>query len=148
MLPTAPPTTAPPATAPAGPTVPPLATDILVIYERSGCFAGIREQMLVYDDGTLELTDSKGATQTLTIPPDQLADLRDALAQPEFSAPQKPNLPLGADQCFYTIITKSGDSSRKIVTTGEPGDRGPIAQVVAILERLRGQLPDCQGRCQ
>jgi hypothetical protein len=58
---------------------------VLVDFTRSGGFAGITQQLIVYTDGRATLTTGQGATDTETVetvlPPDEFEELRRTLPQ-------------------------------------------------------------------
>jgi hypothetical protein len=90
------------------PTPPPTpAPKVLIEYHRSGGFAGVIEDLIIYDDGRAVLTQRTGRSE-FTLDEDSVKQITEKLEQATFSALKKEYLPErpGADFFEYEISYK------------------------------------------
>ncbi len=125
--PTPPPTASaqPPLGMPKGVELP---QDVLLVYEKSGCFDGRDDTLTVRLDGRLELVNRREASQAAQALPDQLEPLRGLLAQPAFADVRAEYQAVGADLCIYRLTTRAADGQPRTVTTMDTAQHPPILQ--------------------
>ena len=150
VAPTAPPSDVAPTTAPTTfPTVVPettiptigggVAIDVLVVYELSGCFAGVQETMTVYTDGRLQWTDRSGLVKRGNASAAQIGDLQTKLqATSQFDT--FPNM-IPPDACVYSFTATTADGQPFSVTTYDGAQHPPeFAEAVQALRELSEQV--------
>ena len=123
------------------PTVPPMGDDVLAIYNRSGCFAGIDDTLTVHQQGALELVDRQGALKQARVAPEALQAVRQLLSSPAYAALSPLYQSSGADLCVYHISARDAGGRPRMVTTMD-GAQYPdvLAQTIGEFEKLRGQV--------
>jgi hypothetical protein len=140
---TAEPTSAPvpSATANPGATAMPTtaASDVLLVFHRSGGIAGIDETMTIYADGRLELNGNAGK-KTGQVAPDNLAELRKLLSSPEFAALEPRYQAMGADLFVYELTVPGGAKPQKVVTMDGANNPAILSQTLEELRKLREQV--------
>ncbi len=114
-----------------------LAADVLAVYHKRGCIQGFDETLIVHLDGTLNFVDTRGATKQSHIEPDQLTDLQQLLAQPEFDQVQPLYQAMGADLCVYTLTTRRAGQPFTVTTMDSADHPEVLTRLVKELERLR-----------
>jgi hypothetical protein len=112
----------------------PLATisspDVLLVYQKSGCFTGIKDVLTVKNDGTLELVNRKGESHKGSVPADRLTPVKQMLAQPAFAQLDTLYQATGADLCVYSITTRQADGTSRSVTTMDAAPTPPLLMQV------------------
>lgn len=117
------------------------AIDTVVIYHKSGGFAGISETMTVYSDGRVELIKRGAQTQQIQLQPAELASLKQLLSNSEFAAVQSPTMPSMADAFNYEVTVPSPGGKDHIVKTSDGAQNPPVLdKVLDELGRLRKQI--------
>lgn len=127
-------TTAPP------PTIEPLPVEVLAIYRQQGCFVGLDETLIVHFDGTLDFAAARGAAQQIQVKVEELAELQDLLAQPEFVGLQPLYQAVGDDLCVYTITARRAGQSFSVTTMDGAATPEYLQQVIAAAARLRRHI--------
>lgn len=91
---------------------------VLVSYQRSGGFAGLRDQLTIYSNGHCEL-QRKSVEREFTLEPSQLAHLKQLMEEANFLGLKEEYLPtnIGADFFEYVISYPAGDGKMHIVRT-------------------------------
>ena len=99
-------------------TVPTSQNSVLVIYQRSGGFAGLRDQLTIYSNGRCEL-QRKGVEREFTIEPSQLAHLEELMEEANFLDLKEEHLPtnIGADFFEYVISYQAEEGKMHSVRT-------------------------------
>jgi hypothetical protein len=116
--------------------------DALAVYQRSGCFDGVRDVLTVYSDGRLELVDRLGVTtngsasaQALSAVQAQIQAAAGAVVPGAFVPP---------DACVYTISARLADGTTLAATTNDAARQSdpnsPIFATIDALENLRQQI--------
>jgi hypothetical protein len=118
----------------------PLADDVLAIYQKSGCFQGVDEKLIIREDGALIFTTGRGAPQRAQLQADQLNALEELLASSEFAELQPLYQAAGADLCVYTITARRNGEPFSITTMDGAATPEFLAQILQEVERLRQQL--------
>ncbi len=97
---------------------PPNQNSILISYQRTGGFAGLRDQLTIYANGRCEL-QRKGVEQEFTIQPSQLAHLKELIEEANFLDLKEEYLPsnMGADFFEYVISYQAGEGRMHTVRT-------------------------------
>ncbi len=144
--PTAPMAHTPSATVVPGPTSTsePLPADALAIYHKRGCIQGLNESLIIRAGGTLDFTDTHGATQQAHVEADQLTTLQGLLARPEFARLQSLYQSMGADLCVYTITVQREGRSFSVTTMDGAEPPELLREVLKEVQRLC-TLTDGQG---
>jgi hypothetical protein len=128
-------------TIPSPPAIP-VAADVLVLYQRSGCFDGVRDELTVYSDGRLELvnrlgvrTKGRASAQALSAVQSQLQAMA-GVAVPGAIVPP--------DACVYTINARLADGTALTATTNDAARQSapdsPLFATIDALESLRQQI--------
>ncbi len=112
-------------------------SEMLVAYNKTGCFAGVDDKMVIYADGSVEFTDRTGQQKKGKIKAQQVAELEQLFAQPAFFA-LKPSYPAtGADLCTYSVTARQSDGSTKTVVAMDGAEYPEILnQVIQTLESI------------
>lgn len=118
--------------------VTPLADAVLVVYEKSGCFAGVHDTLTVYRDGRLDLIDRLGKRRMGQASADALRPLQQILSDPAFAQLQPLYQAAGADLCIYSIAAAINGQVRTFTTMDAAPTPDILMQAVNALERLRG----------
>lgn len=89
--------------------VPTSPKSVLVSYQRTGGFAGLRDQLTIYSDGYCEL-QRKDLEREFTLQPGQLAHLKELMEEANFLGLKDRYLPTdtGADFFEYVVSYQSG----------------------------------------
>lgn len=118
-----------------------LGQDVLVVYEESSCFAGIKELLIVHQGGLVEWTDvRRGIKKELQLDHPALLPLQNLLSDPQYAQLQSDYQQPGADQCVYAVTSTNAQGQTRTITTVDGATNPPIlSQVIAILEQLRQQ---------
>jgi len=111
---------------------------IVIIYNKSGRFAGINDTLTVYADGTLKLENRRGEDKTAQVEPSELSKLRDLLASPEFAALQLSPPPVAPDQFAYELTVPG--RAEPIVTVEGAQNTQILSQVIDELENLAARV--------
>jgi hypothetical protein len=127
--------------------LPPLATttpvtmtdNTLIVYLKSGGFAGINEILTVYKDGKLELVETRqNLRREANVDPTRLAKLQELIAKPEYNNLQTAYQAMGADLFVYRITTRTNDGKTRTVMTMDAATHPDIlTQVISELNTLR-----------
>lgn len=90
---------------------------ILVSYQRSGGFAGLHDELVIYDDGRCQL-QRRRSEREFTLQPNQLAHLKALLQEANFFALNEEYLRLrpGADLFQYSITYQAGGKKHTVHT--------------------------------
>ncbi len=96
--------------------VPTSQNSILVIYERTGGFAGLRDQLTIYSNGHCELR-RKNVEREFTLRPSQLAHLKELMEEASFPGLKDEYLPTntGADFFEYVVSYQAGEGKMHTV---------------------------------
>lgn len=123
---------------------------MLLRYNRHGCYAGIDEELIISTDGTASFTATDGEVTTRTLTPEQQQTLAQLVGTPAFRTLEQPQLPFGADFCYYRITTNTDTHmSRTLTSVGRETDPAPLREIVRALEHIRVQFPaQCNGMCR
>ncbi|MBI5564769.1 MAG: hypothetical protein HY870_07740 [Chloroflexi bacterium] len=114
--------------------------DALAIYHKRGCIQGLNETLIIRTDGTLDFTDTRGATQQAHVEADQLTMLQSLLAQSEFAQLQPLYQAMGADLCVYTITAQRDGKAFSVTTMDGAESPEVLRHVLKEVERLRGAV--------
>ena len=117
-----------------------LPADVLLVFHRSGGFAGLVQQWTLYTDGRIEMPG--GTQQQVDI--SQIQSLRDVIQAADFFALAESYVP--ADACcdrFTYTITVQMDGQTKTVTTVDDAPKQP-AQLTAVIEAITTLITDNQ----
>jgi hypothetical protein len=125
---------------PPPPTIEPLPADVLAIYRQQGCFVGLDETLIVHFDGTLSFAAARGTAQQTQIKVEELAELQDLLAQPEFAELQALYQAVGADLCVYTITARRAGQSFSVTTMDGAATPEFLQRVIDAAARLRRRI--------
>jgi hypothetical protein len=141
-MPTAPLPTPAPTPLPAGTAAPvKIEEGVLVVYQKSGCFASINDMLTIYADGRLELVERTGNRRAARVAPDMLDNVRKLLAKPEYAALQARYSVAGADLCIYSITARDSAGKARTVTTMDAAKHPDIlTQMIGELSALRAQI--------
>ncbi len=113
---------------------------VLVEYRRSGGILGLRDRLVVYEDGRVEL-ERRGARYQFTLGSEELARLRGALERAGFGALRPEYFPSGrwADLVEFTLVYR-GRTVRGVLSPEVPeGLRQVLAELDGLVERWRPQ---------
>ncbi len=130
----------PVATATPAPTIEPLPAEVLAIYRQQGCFVGLDETLIVYFDGALDFVDARGTAQQAQIEVEELAELQDLLAQPEFAELQPLYQAVGNDLCVYTITARRAGQPFSVTTMDGAATPEFLQRVIDAAARLRRRI--------
>ncbi len=120
------------------PTVAPMGDDVLAVYNRSGCFAGVNDTLTVHQQGALELVDRLGALKRAQVAPDELQALKQLLSSPAYAALVPLYQAVGADLCVYRITARDAGGQPRMVTTMDAAQYPDVlVQTIGELEKLR-----------
>ncbi|CAG0933410.1 hypothetical protein TFLX_03048 [Thermoflexales bacterium] len=122
------------------PTIEPLRAGVLAIYRQQGCFVGLDETLIVHFDGTLDFAAARGTAQQAQIAIEELAELQDLLAQPEFAELEALYQAVGDDLCVYTITARRAGQSFAITTMDGAATPEFLQQVIDAAARLRRRI--------
>ena len=91
---------------------------VLISYQRTGGFAGLRDQLTIYSNGRSEL-QRKGVEGEFTIQPSQLAHLKELMEEANFLGLKEEYLPtnIGADFFEYVISYQAEEGKMHSVRT-------------------------------
>jgi hypothetical protein len=107
---------------------------LLVAYERTGGFAGIREVLRVYRGGQVTLVHARGGQSTLRVTCRRVQTLRDRLVQARFATLARTYAPDEAiADGFVETVSYAGRRVR-VLTGARPPER--LARVLAILRGI------------
>ena len=89
--------------------VPPSESSVLVVYQRSGGLAGLRDYLTIYSNGYCEL-QRKGVELKFTLQPSELAHLKNLMEEANFVGLKDSYLPTntGADFFEYVVSYQPG----------------------------------------
>jgi hypothetical protein len=136
----------------AAPTATPESRDLgepVIVYNRSGGIAGVREVLEIDPDGTARLTRNQGGSATMTLPADRLAQLRAQFDAAHFFdfAPEYDNHNVADD--FYYTITYAANGQRKTVKVADAGGQGitpgPLLDLITTLRGLAAEVSGTPG---
>jgi len=98
--------------------VPTSQNSVLVVYQRSGGFAGLRDQLTIYSNGYCEL-QRKDLEREFTLQPGQLAHLKELMEGADFLGLKDKYLPnnTGADFFEYVVSYQAGEGKMHTVRT-------------------------------
>ena len=113
------------------------ASEVSVVYEKTGGFMPFNDRFVVRGDGSLAYTDRKKSTRTGKVAPADLQHLRLLLASREFQdAVAEYRAKGGADLVTHRIeATIDGRTKTVLWETGAPAP-AVVEQVIAELEKL------------
>lgn len=116
-----------------------LGQDVLVVYEKSNCFAGIKEILVIHQGGLVEWADvRRGIKKQFQIDHPGLLPLQNLLLDSQYAQLQSDYQQPGADQCIYAVTSVNAQGQTRTITTVDGATNPPIlSQVIAILEQLR-----------
>jgi hypothetical protein len=150
--PTAPPAATPTvaATAAAQPTAtqaapaavtPTVEPTVVAALEKSGGLAGISTQLVVWDDGRLELSGGRPGQELRTgqATPEQVAALRAIVDSPEFQALDDQYMPKDTCCDLFTYVLSAGP--RTITTMDGVEWPAPLADAIELMSVLESQVP-------
>ncbi len=83
--------------------VPSSPKSVLVSYQRTGGFAGLRDQLTIYSNGYCEL-QRKGLEREFTLQPGQLAHLKELMEEANFLGLKAQYLPTNAGADFFEYV--------------------------------------------
>lgn len=112
--------------------------DTIIIYSRSGGFAGLQQEWTIYPDGRIDMPDG---TQK-QVDASQVQTLLDTIQTANFFEMSESYIPL--DNCcdrFTYSITVQIDGQSKIVTTIDDAPKQP-EQLTTILDAINSLLND------
>ena len=118
----------------------PLPAEVLAIYRQQGCFVGLDETLIVHFDGTLDFAAARGTAQQAQIAVEELAELQDLLAQPEFAELQPLYQAVGDDLCVYTITARRAGQPFSVTTMDGAATPEFLQQVIDAAARLRRRI--------
>lgn len=112
----------------------------LVTYEKSGGLKGVRDTLVVYDDGRVELTNRAGAKKTGQVAPDVVSSLKQRIAlvdwprlKPRYQVP-------GADMFSYAVtVTLPNGAAASVVTMDNAQHPDTLSDVLRSLEEIARQ---------
>ena len=110
---------------------------VLVIYERSGGLAGLRDRLTIHRNGHCEL-QRKGAEREFTLQPGQLAHLTELMEEADFPGLKGEYLPTnsGADYFEYVISYQAGEGKMHSVRARSGAVPDDLQPVLSELDRL------------
>jgi len=110
---------------------------VLVIYQRSGGFAGLRDELTVYSNGDCEL-QRKAIEREFTLEPDQLAHLKQLMEEESFLNLKGEFLPpnTGADFFEYVVSYQAGESKMHTVRTVSGAVPDALQPILSELDKL------------
>ena len=114
-----------------------MAHPLLVVFRKSGCFAGVDERLFIYRDGRYDLQDRSKVLKSGRLDPAALEHLSLKLFSPDFAALQPLYQAAGADLCVYTITLPAMDSPERSVTTMDAAPTPPfLAELIGELRQV------------
>lgn len=131
------PTSAPAPTSPGAPTSGVVASDVLIIYHKTGGIAGIDETLTVHGDGRLDLVSRTGSVSHDNATPDEINQLRQALDSDDFAQLAPSYSAVGADLFVYTLTIPNGPAPRTVTTMDGVKNPPVLDQAISQLEHLR-----------
>jgi hypothetical protein len=120
------------------PTVEPL---VVAALEKSGGLAGISTQLVVWDDGRLELSGGRPGQELRTgqATPKQVAALQAIVDSPEFQALNDQYMPKDTCCDLFTYVLSAGP--RTITTMDGVEWPAPLADAIEMMAVLESQVP-------
>jgi hypothetical protein len=118
-----------------------LPEDVLVVYEKSGGFAGLTETLVVHQGGLVELESRFGEPMRITVEHAVIQPIRRTLEQREFAELDSDYPAQGADLIAHTITARDINGNVKTVTAVDGAEYPPVLELlITMLEQLRGGL--------
>ena len=110
--------------------VPPSESSVLVVYQRSGGLAGLRDYLTIYSNGYCEL-QRKGVELEFTLQPSEVAHLKNLMEEANFVGLKDSYLPTntGADFFEYVVSYQPGTGKMhtvRVISGAVPDALQPI----------------------
>ena len=111
-----------------------VSTDIVIIYQREGGFAGTSQEWVIYPDGSIEAPGE----QELTADRDDTSALLALTADDEISDLDDSYVPQDdcCDKYIYTITIKVGDQEKTIRSSDGADQPEELTDLLAAIEEL------------
>ncbi len=109
-----------------------LSDDTVIIYGRSGGFAGLQQEWTIYADGRIDLPDGSQKR----VDPAQIQTLFDTIRTANFQSLNESYLP--EDTCcdlFTYNVTVQTDSEKQTITTMDDASNVPV-ELTAVLQAI------------
>ena len=116
---------------------PPSQNSVLVTYQRSGGFAGLRDELTIYSNGDCKL-QRKNIEREFTIQTSQIAHLKQLMEEADFPGLKSEYLPsnIGADFFEYVVSYQAGEGKMYTVRTVTGSVPDALQPVLGELDQL------------